>query len=76
MQKYKELIKSKTCGELRRAIREIPDWPQKGVSFKDITPLLEDKKLFCKMIDFLVRPYLKEKIDKAVGIDARKNKFP
>ena len=42
----KNLIKSKTCGELRRTIREIPDWPQKGVSFKDITPILEDKNLF------------------------------
>lgn len=59
----KELIRSK--------IREISDWPKKGVSFKDITPLLQDKNLFCKTIDCLVQPYLKEKIDKVVGIDAR-----
>lgn len=52
-------------------IREIPDWPKKGVSFKDITPLLEDKELFNKAIDSLARPYLKNKIDKVVGIDAR-----
>lgn len=61
--KIEELIKSK--------IRNIPDWPKKGVSFKDITPLLEDKKLFCKTIDLLTSPYLKKKIDKIVGIDAR-----
>ena len=59
----KNLIKSK--------IREIPDWPKKGVNFKDITPLLQDKKCFCKTIDFLAVPYLKEKVDKVVGIDAR-----
>lgn len=59
----KESIKSK--------IKEVSDWPKKGVSFKDITPLLGDKKLFCKTIDLLVLPYLKKKIDKVVGIDAR-----
>lgn len=58
-----ELIKSK--------IREIPDWPQKGVDFKDITPLLEDSQAFQKIIDALAEPYLKEKPDKIVGIDAR-----
>lgn len=60
---YKTLIKEK--------IREIPDWPKPGINFKDITPLLEDKKLFSKTIDELARPYLNQKIDKIVGIDAR-----
>ncbi len=59
----KNLIKSK--------IREIPDWPKAGISFKDITPLLEDKNVFSKMIDELARPYKNRKIDKIVGIDAR-----
>ena len=45
------LIKSK--------IREIPDWPKKGVNFKDITPLIEDGKVFRKVIDALAAPYLK-----------------
>ena len=57
------LIKSK--------IREIPDWPQKGVSFKDITPLIGDKEAFEKVIDALAQPYLNKKIDKIIGIDAR-----
>lgn len=57
--------------KFKSKIREIPDWPKKGVSFKDITPLLEDKNLFSQMIDFLVQPYLKKKVDKIVGIDAR-----
>ena len=58
-----ELIKSK--------IREIPDWPQKGVNFKDITPLIGDGRAFKKVIDVLAKPYLNKKIDKIVGIDAR-----
>lgn len=52
-------------------IREIPDWPKKGVSFKDITPLLGDKNAFSEIIDSLAKPYSKNKIDKVVGIDAR-----
>lgn len=58
-----KLIKSK--------IREIPDWPKKGVSFKDITPLLQDSRVFELIIDALAQPYLDKKIDKIVGIDAR-----
>ena len=57
------LIKSK--------IREIPDWPKKGVSFKDITPLLVEPEAFQQVIDWLVQPYLNQKIDKIIGIDAR-----
>jgi len=61
----------KTSEEIKSKIREIPDWPKKGVSFKDITPLLQDKKLFCKMVDLLVLPCIGKKVDKIVGIDAR-----
>lgn len=56
---------------LKLKIREIIDWPKPGVNFKDITPLLEDKNLFSEIIDELARPYLKQKPDKIVGIDAR-----
>jgi len=58
-----KLIKSK--------IKEIPDWPKKGVNFKDITPLIEDGRAFKKIIDAMAKPYLGRKIDKIVGIDAR-----
>ena len=61
--KIEKLIKLK--------IREIPDWPKRGVNFKDITPLLQDKNTFRKIIDLLATPYLGKKIDKVVGIDAR-----
>ena len=58
-------------GLIKSKIREIPDWPQKGVVFRDITPLLQDSRAFKETIDALAQPYLNEKIDKVVGIDAR-----
>jgi len=56
---------------LKSKIREIPDWPIKGVSFKDVTPLLQDKDGLRLVIDGLAKPYLKNKPDIVVGIDAR-----
>ena len=57
--------------DLKKHIREIPDWPKPGVNFKDITTLLEDKDIFKYVIDELCKPYMEMKIDKVVGIDAR-----
>lgn len=56
---------------LKNKIRNIPDFPQKGVIFRDIAPLLEDRNSFRKAINALVRKYKNQKIDKVVGIDAR-----
>jgi len=56
---------------LKRKIRNILDFPQKGIIFRDITPLLEDKKSLKYAIDQIVKKFKKEKIDKVVGIDAR-----
>ncbi len=57
--------------DLRTKIREIQDWPVKGVSFKDITTLLQDGRTFHYVIDKLIEPFSKEKIDKVIAIDAR-----
>lgn len=57
--------------DLKKKIRNIPDFPQKGIIFRDIAPLLEDKKAFKETIDRLVARYHRQKIDKVVGIDAR-----
>ncbi|MBI5732322.1 MAG: adenine phosphoribosyltransferase [Candidatus Magasanikbacteria bacterium] len=57
--------------DLKARIREIPDWPKKGVNFKDITTLLQDKEAFQKAVDLLAAPLLGIGIDKAAGIDAR-----
>jgi adenine phosphoribosyltransferase len=50
-------------------IRDIPDYPQPGVVFKDITPLLADGKAFSEVIDALATGH--DEVDKVVGIEAR-----
>ena len=56
---------------LKEHIREIPDFPQSGVSFKDITPLLADKKAFAYTIDAIAHQFDRDEIDKVLGIEAR-----
>jgi adenine phosphoribosyltransferase len=54
---------------LRRLIRDVPDYPQPGVMFKDITPLLADPAGFAATIDALAKGH--DAVDKVVGIEAR-----
>lgn len=56
---------------IRQRIRTVPDWPQPGVQFRDITPLLQDPKTFRVLIDLFVHRYLDAKLDLVAGIDAR-----
>ena len=57
--------------KLRAGVRDVPDFPKKGIVFKDITPILSDHALFRASIDLFLERCRKEKIDKIVGIDAR-----
>lgn len=57
--------------ELRRIIRDVPDFPQKGVVFKDITPLLGHAPSFRKAIDFMAEPLRELSFDHFVGIESR-----
>jgi adenine phosphoribosyltransferase len=57
--------------KLRAAVRDVPDFPKKGIVFKDITPVLNDPVLFCASIDLFLERCRDRKIDKIVGIDAR-----
>ena len=57
--------------DLKQFIREIPDFPKKGINFKDITPLLADAKAFTYAIDSLTESYISKKIDYVVCIEAR-----
>lgn len=57
--------------EIKNYIRSIPDWPEPGVIFRDITSLLEDKLVFRKLIDTFVHRYINSQIDAIVAIDAR-----
>src|SRR6267143_6403674 len=57
--------------DLKKLIREIPDYPKPGILFYDITTLLKDKKGFHVMIDRLCRHYEGHTIDLVAGIEAR-----
>ncbi len=57
--------------ELKAAIREIPDWPKKGILFYDVTTLLKQGKCFEKTINALLEPYKDKKVDLVLGIEAR-----
>jgi adenine phosphoribosyltransferase len=58
-------------GRLRAAVRDVPDFPKKGIMFKDITPVLNDPALFRASIDLFLERCRGINIDKVVGIDAR-----
>ena len=60
-----------TAAELERAIRNVPDFPKPGIQFKDITPVLEDARLFAGCIDLLIDQVKPGSVDTVVGIDAR-----
>jgi len=57
--------------ELKNIIRDIPDFPKKGIIFKDITTLLADAKSYQRMIDLISHRYVGQHIDKVVGVEAR-----
>ena len=56
---------------LAAAIRTIPDYPKKGILFRDITTLLGDARAFRKAVDELVQPWSGSKMDKVAGMEAR-----
>lgn len=57
--------------DLKNIIRDIPDFPKKGIIFKDITTLLADAISYQRMVDLLSHRYVGQKIDKVVGVEAR-----
>src|SRR4029450_5917768 len=62
---------SETVGRLRAAVRDVPDFPKKGIVFKDITPVLNNPVLFRASIDLFLERCRGKNVDKIVGIDAR-----
>jgi adenine phosphoribosyltransferase len=56
---------------IRRTIRSVPDWPQPGVIFRDITPVLQDPRAFRVLIDLFVYRYMRQRLDLVAGVDAR-----
>jgi adenine phosphoribosyltransferase len=64
-------VSSDAIDKLRAGVRDVPDFPKKGIVFKDITPILSDHKLFRASIDLFLDRCRGKRIDKIVGIDAR-----
>ncbi|NQS89795.1 adenine phosphoribosyltransferase [Patescibacteria group bacterium] len=57
--------------ELSQKIRNIPDFPKKGIAFKDITPLLQDASSFKRAILLLAKHYRNSKISSLVSVESR-----
>lgn len=61
----------KSSEQLKKFIRDVPDYPQKGIVFRDITPLLADKKVFREVVDLMSKSWLNEPPDLVAAIEAR-----
>ena len=61
----------RNCEPLKKLIREIPDFPKKGILFYDITTLLKDKIGLATLIDALAEHYITARIDLVLGMEAR-----
>ena len=57
--------------QLKKLIREVPDFPKKGILFYDITTLLKDKTGLATLIDKLAEHYISHKVDLVLGMEAR-----
>ena len=64
-------MNSDALEKLRAGVRDVPDFPKKGIIFKDITPILKDGGLFRSSVDLFLEQCAGKKVDKIVGIDAR-----
>lgn len=57
--------------QLRRAIRDVPDFPKSGIVFKDITPILLDAALFHRATEAMAAPFAADAITHVIGIESR-----
>jgi len=57
--------------DLKKHIRDIPDFPKKGIIFKDITTLLQDAKALAAAVDMIADEYKDKKIDVILSVEAR-----
>lgn len=60
-----------TPDELKKFVRDVPGYPQPGIIFRDITPLLGDKKIFGEVVDLMSKAWLDRKPDLVAAIEAR-----
>jgi adenine phosphoribosyltransferase len=57
--------------DLKQYIRDVPDYPQKGIIFRDITPMLANKKIFPEVVELMSKAWMAEKPDLIAAIEAR-----
>ncbi len=62
---------SPLADQLRRAIRDVPDFPKSGIVFKDITPILLDAALFHRVTEAMAAPFAADAITHVIGIESR-----
>jgi adenine phosphoribosyltransferase len=60
-----------TADDLKRYIRDVPDYPQKGIIFRDITPLLGDKRIFSEVVTLMSKAWMSDPPELVAGIEAR-----
>ena len=65
------LMEDDASQRLRHAIRRIPDFPKKGIVFRDITTLWKDQALLRMAVDVIYGHYKDKKVDKVLGVEAR-----
>ena len=69
--KRKRRLAAMDLEQVKALVRDVPDFPQEGIVFKDITPLLADELAFSTVIDLIVVHFGRGNVDKVVGIEAR-----
>ena len=57
--------------DLKKEIREVPDFPKKGINFKDITTLLKNKEAFNEVVKLVVNEFKDKNITKVIGLESR-----
>ena len=57
--------------DIKKMIRDVPDFPKKGIIFRDITTAIKDAETMKKIIDLMAQEYADEKIDYVAGIESR-----
>jgi adenine phosphoribosyltransferase len=65
------MLSAETLAYAKSKIRDIPDFPSKGIVFKDITPLLADPRAFHIVLDSLAERFIGAHVDAVVGVEAR-----
>jgi adenine phosphoribosyltransferase len=60
-----------TDSELRKFIRDVPDFPQEGIVFRDVTPLLADAAAFRAAVEAVAEPFRGAGIERVIGIESR-----